>query len=162
MLAYLFWHRPLAGIELEPYEDSLRAFHASLGVESASFRLRELPFGSGKSGYEDWYLVDGWAELGKLNGSAVDPLRLGDHDRAASMSADGWSAVYSLLRGPASIPDQVSWLDKPRGEASEEFLASLPRSAVWRRQMVLGQGPELCLASPDRPDSARRRIWPIP
>lgn len=160
MLAYLFWHRPLPDIELKPYEDAQRAFHASLEVESACFRLGELPFRSGESGYEDWYLVDGWAELGGLNRSAVDPPSLPGHDRAASMSGAGWGAVYSLLRGPASIPDRIDWLDKPRGEASEKFLTSLPEAAIWRRQMVLGPGPEFCLADPDRPRSVRERIWP--
>jgi hypothetical protein len=158
MLAYVFWHRPRQGIDHATYKDAQRTFHSSLETPSASFRLAELPFGDGENGYEDWYLVENWEGLGDLNRAAVDSMRRPGHDLAASQSADGWGAVYSPVRGPASIPDGANWLHKPRGKSSEGFISSLPETAVWQRQMVLGPGPEFCAAAPA--SDGRRRIWP--
>ena len=140
------------------FEDAQRAFHSSLETASASFRVAALPFGEAESGYEDWYLVEDWEGLGELNRIAVDSARLPAHDHAAAQSASGWGGVYSLARGAASIPDGVDWLQKPRGESSESFIASLPGTTVWQRQMVLGPGPEFCAAVPT--SNGRERIWP--
>lgn len=158
MLAYVFWHRPRRGIDPAEYEEAQRAFHLALETKSACYRLAELPFARGESGYEDWYLVESWEALGDLNRAAVDSVRRADHDRAASRAADGWGAVYSLARGPISIPDGVRWLDKPRNTRSEQFLTSIPEPTVWQRQMVLGPGPEFCVASSE--PAGRERIWP--
>jgi hypothetical protein len=159
MLAYVFWHRPTKGIDPEEYEEAQRGFHGALEVTSACFRLAELPFSKEGNGYEDWYLVEDWGKLGELNSTAVDSTRRADHGRAASHAAEGWGAVYSLVRGhPASIPEGVRWLDKPRGIATDQFLASLPEATVWRRQMVLGPGPEFCAVSSG--SVGRERIWP--
>jgi hypothetical protein len=157
VLAYVFWHRPRAGVEIAAYEEAQRSFHASLEMTSASFRVAELPFGDG-GGYEDWYLVADWSGLGALNEAAVDGPRRAPHDRVAEMSVEGWGAVYSLLRGPAEIPDGARWREKPRDRSYEEFVATLPQATVWQRQMVLGPGPELCLASTE--SSGRERVWP--
>jgi hypothetical protein len=146
VLAYLFWHRPRRGAERDEYEAAQRSFHAALETESACFRLAELPFGGGP-GYEDWYLVDGWAGLGALNAAAVDARRRPEHDRAAALAAGGWGGVYSLVRGETAIPAGTEWRDKPRGQASGDFLAALPETAVWRRELVLGPAPEICLAT---------------
>ena len=66
----MFWHRPRASVEASHYEARLRAFHVRLGGLSANFRVTTLPF-STADGYEDWYLVDDWSELGSLNAMAV-------------------------------------------------------------------------------------------
>lgn len=158
MLAYVFWHRPRPGADVGAYENAQRGFHSSLETTSASFRLAELPFGDGGSGYEDWYLVESWEGLGDLNRAAVDSTRRPGHDLAASQSADGWGAVYSLARGSESIPDGVDWHHKPRGESREDFIASLAGTTVWQRQMVLGPGPEFCAAV--QASDGRERIWP--
>jgi hypothetical protein len=51
VLAYVFWHRPAAGVDAGAYEDALRGFHAALeGVRSASFRVAALPFEAGGAG----------------------------------------------------------------------------------------------------------------
>jgi hypothetical protein len=157
MLAYLFWHQPRRNVDASDYEEAQRYFHANLEVVSACFRVSELPFVE-EPGYEDWYLVDDWAGLGELNHAAVDSIRGRHHDRAAEMSSAGWGGVYELQRGPAQIPAGTGWFEKPRGVDSEEFLASLPQEAVWRRQMVLGPAPEFCAATP--PSVGRRPIWP--
>lgn len=154
MLAYVFWHRPEAAADVSVYEDAQRAFHAAIEVPSASFRVERLPFGEG-GGYEDWYLVDDWGALGELNESAVDDVRRGQHDRAASHAAAGWGSVYELVRGAAEIPDGVEWLEKPRGKTSAEFVASLPHASVWRRQLVLGPAPEFCGATTNAVSRAR-------
>jgi hypothetical protein len=145
MLAYLFWHRPGAGVDTEEYEESLRSFHAALDTPSASFRLARLPFAE-SAGYEDWYLVGNWQGLDTLNASAVDDMREQPHDRVASLTNGGWGGIYTLARGAAEIPNGVEWLDKPRGEPTEDFIASLPHRAIWRRQLVLGPAPEFCCA----------------
>jgi hypothetical protein len=159
MLAYLFWHQPRASADRSEYEDAQRAFHSSLDVDSACFRIATIPFGPAGEGYEDWYLAESWAGLGKLNRAAVDERRRPVHDRAAGAAASGWGGVYALVRGPASIPAGLRWLDKPRGEPSERFVAELPAPTVWQRQMVLGPGAEFCAATPASSD--RTRIWPL-
>lgn len=147
MLAYLFWHRPRPGVEREEYEQAQRQFQALLEVESACFRVEQLPFGDG-AGYEDWYLVEDWQALGELNAAAVDARRKGGHDRAAGMVAEGWGGIYASVRGPAAIPTAARWLYKPRGKSTTDFLAGFDSSIpVWQRQMVLGPAPEFCVAS---------------
>jgi hypothetical protein len=157
MLAYVFWHRPGEGVDAEEYESAQRAFHETIENRSACFRLGELPFDPGP-GYEDWYLVDDWTTLGALNEAAVDAAHRPAHDRAASGASVGWGAVYALLAGPPTIPDSVEWRSKPMGDSSDGFLAELPETTVWRRQLVLGPAPEFCVAVP-LPGS-RERIWP--
>jgi hypothetical protein len=145
VLAYVFWHRPRSNVEVSDYEERLRSFHGALDFPSGSFRLIQFPFGEG-GGYEDWYLVDSWAELGELNKRAVDTHHRSSHERVALGAADGWGGIYDLVRGMAEIPRGTEWLDKPQGELTQEFIATLPHPAVWRRQLVLGPGPEFCCA----------------
>lgn len=150
MLAYLFWHRPAAGIGGEEYEEAQRRFHAAIGVPSACFRLAELPFAAGSDGagggYEDWYLVADWTALGELNTAAVDAGRRASHDAAAALVGAGWAGVYGLVRGAAEIPEQVRWLDKGHGETTPDLLARQGEAPAWQRQMVLGPAPEFCFA----------------
>lgn len=147
MFAYVFWHRPKADVDRDAYEVAQRAFHERIDVPSGCFRLSRLPFAQ-DGGYEDWYLVDGWSELGALNDAAIDARRRGDHDRAADMAATGWGSVYGLVRGSAAIPTGVEWRDKERGQPTDDFLDSVDAPAIWRRQLVLGPAPEFCLSAP--------------
>src|SRR4029077_4009894 len=158
MLAYVFWHQPKADADSAAYEDAQRAFHEALNSTSACFRVAGLPFAGGR-GYEDWYLADDWAGLGCLNDAAVDVIRRGDHDQAAAMAARGWGAVYAIARGSANVPLGVEWRDKPRGEPTNDFLDSLPRGAVWRRQLVLVPAPEFYRSLPI--SAGRIAIWPV-
>lgn len=144
MLAYVFWHRPRAGVEASEYERRLRAFHERLGELSASFRVAPLPFAAGE-GYEDWYLVDDWSALGTLNAAAVSGERQAPHDSAAELAAEGWGGIYALVRGAALPPLTAQWVSKPAGESYEAFLESLPAGTVWQRRLVLGPAPEFCL-----------------
>jgi len=155
VLAYLFWHRPKTGVRIDAYEEAQRAFHRALAVDSACFAVTELPFSS-EPGYEDWYLVDDWADLATLNRMAVDALRRDPHDRAAAMAGSGWGGVYSLARGSPAIPQGIEWLGKSRGVPYEAFIASLAEGPLWQRQMVLGPSPEFALAT--GPSPTRRRL----
>ena len=157
MLAYLFWHRPGSEVDQSEYEEAQRAFHTELGIESACFRLDELPFDP-SPGYEDWYLVDDWTALGALNDSAVDLVRKPAHDRAASGAGAGWGGLYMLVRGQAAIPDSADWYEKPRLVPTNTFLADLPDTTIWRRQLVLGPAPEFCVTVDG--EGGREQIWP--
>ncbi|HTB70352.1 MAG TPA: hypothetical protein VK707_05180 [Solirubrobacteraceae bacterium] len=128
MLAYVFWHRPAAGVERERYEHELARFHRSLAHRppsglrgSASVRVPELPWlpvsgeregasaVSGPSadgqaaaaGYEDWYVVDDWTAVGVLEEAAVSRGHVTAHDAIASRAGAGGGAVYRLLEGCA-------------------------------------------------------------
>lgn len=146
MLAYVFWHRPGDAVDLDEYEEGLRAFHAALDSCSRSFRLERLPFGT-DGGYEDWYLAETWAALGGLNERAVDARHRAPHDRVAAGTARGWGGVYALIRGKAQIPTGTAWFEKPPGEPTAEFLAARSEETIWRRQLVLGPAPEFCAAA---------------
>src|ERR1700733_4368424 len=106
MLAYVFWHRPLPGTARADYEAALRAFHSRLALPSASFRIGALPFAEAGAGYEDWYLVGNWAELGELTLAAVSGERRPPHDDVARLAAEGWGGVYLLVRGEARPPSR--------------------------------------------------------
>src|SRR4051812_26049882 len=136
MLAYVFWHRPAEDVARTDYEERLRAFHATLEVPSACFRLHQLPFRH-DDGYEDWYLVEDWAALGALNEAALAPVRRRQHDAAAHASWQGWGGVYRLLRGAPEPPAGMRWAPADDPEVP----------AAWQRQMVLGPAPEYCLVS---------------
>lgn len=151
MLAYLFWHRPAAGVDRVEYEGAQRQFHAAIGVPSGCFRLAELPFAAdrddGDGGYEDWYLVDDWAALGELNEAAVDAGRRPSHDAAAGLVGNGWAGVYRLLQGSPQPPEEARWLYKRPGEATADLLTACADAPVWQRQMVLGPAPEFCVGA---------------
>jgi hypothetical protein len=150
MLAYVFWHRPERH---EGYESALIEFHAQLArarlpflFGSAAYRVSGLPWIEGGDGYEDWYLVPGFADLGRLNEAAVSERFKPAHDAAASRAAWGIGGLYAPVRGePPLRARTVSWLSKPRGTTYDDFFASLPDvSFLARRQMTLGPTPEFC------------------
>lgn len=158
MLAYVFWHRPRAGADPAAYEEAQRAFHASLAVPSACFRIEALPFGDRGPAYEDWYLVEDWAGLGELNTVAVDAGHRPSHDAAASLSAEGWAGVLALVSGPAVIPAGIEWLPATFSIHDMEKVTEVEGATVWQRQMVLGPAPEFCLATAR--SAGRTQVWP--
>jgi hypothetical protein len=163
VLAYVFWHRRAAGTGREDYEARLAAFHAALGdavVASATFRIAAPPFATEEPGeaYEDWYLVADWAAIGGLEAAAVSGARKEPHDAAAALAAHGWAGVYGLLRGDAVPPAAARWEDKPRGESYDAYLARSGAPAIWRRRLVLGPAPELCVAEAAPGPAARTRV----
>ena len=165
MLAYVFWHRPAAGVHAEDYERALTRFHHSLTENppvgfssSVTLRASELPWlqaADGALGYEDWYLVENWTALGVLEAAAVSRGHAGAHDSAARDMGAGTGAVYRLLEGAQSLADMHTavWVTRPSG-AEEPQIADLledgfdpARSALFQRSLVLGPAPELCLLS---------------
>ena len=163
MLAYVFWHRPRVGVAAADYERRLVGFHSRLAAPSASFRISSLPFAEG-AGYEDWYLVEAWADLGDLNARAVSGLRRDHHDTVAEVADEGWGGVYALLRGDRRPPLNTRWVSKPVGESYEVFLSTVQAPAVWQRQMVLGPAPDSALlrtARSRRTQAPRAEPWSI-
>lgn len=160
MLAYLFWHRPRVGVAREAYEQALIELHRSLataGVQSAAFRLAQLPFAA-PAGYEDWYLVEDWSAIGTLGKTAVSGVHAARHDAVAELTGEGWAGVYGLVRGAPSPPEGLRWVQRRHHEPLEVLLARERAPAAWRRQLVLGPAAEICLAA--EPSSARERLWP--
>ncbi|HEY8584750.1 MAG TPA: hypothetical protein VIL49_17445 [Capillimicrobium sp.] len=148
MLAYVFWHQPADTAVRAAYEARLGAFHASIGVPSAWYRVGGLPWmPDGADGYEDWYLVDDFAALGALNERAVSGSRRAPHDAAAAGAGWGIAGVYALKGGEPRLEDAryAAWRSKPAGTAYEAFEAGLRADAVWQRQMTLGPTPEYVL-----------------
>ena len=156
MLAYVFWHRP--GGSAGGYEERLAAFHAALAAHppagfhgSAALRVQHAPWlaGDGQA-YEDWYAVEDWTALGRLNDAAVSGDRANPHDAVAMSAAAGAGAVYGLVSGPPElVATRASWLARPPGTDRDAFHAQLegPGRSVWMRQMVLGPSPEYVVRS---------------
>jgi hypothetical protein len=159
VLAYVFWHRPAAGVDAALYEATLAAFQQALAAapppgfhRSAVFRVADAPWLSGE-GYEDWYLVDGFAALGPLNEAAVSPELRASHDAAAELAAEGAAGIYRLRAGDAAaVPATASlWFGKPAGMGYDQLYelldlwASNSGASLWGRQLVLGPTPEFCL-----------------
>ena len=70
MLAYIFWHAPFPDIDVHEYETGLLDFHTNLvaappaGLEtSATYQISEVPWLSGRPGYEDWCFMASSAAL---------------------------------------------------------------------------------------------------
>jgi hypothetical protein len=167
-VAYVFWHRPGAGVVPEEYEGWLERFHGRLAAvpiagfgRSYTLRVPELGWLAG-GGYEDWYLVADFAALGELNRAAVDAARLSSHDALARTVSGrhGAGGVYGLAFGTAGAAAGAAaggvtsggwagWFGKRHGVGYAELRAELRElveagavSAVWQRQMVLGPAPE--------------------
>jgi hypothetical protein len=174
VLAYVFWHRPLESDRREAYEQSLIAFHRSLAHRlpvgtraSATFRVAEPPLPADPAGgpgpaYEDWYLVDDFAALGVLNEAAVGRGHRTSHDDVARRFGFGAGGLYALIEGEpcaASLGEAALavWISRPPG-STRRALAELlgdgidpAHASLWRRQLVLGPAPELCLLAPEAP-----------
>jgi hypothetical protein len=174
VLAYVFWHRPVAPERGAEYEDALLAFHRSLArslpvgtLATAAFRVAELPWsisqaygGDGEQAkgptYEDWYLLEDFAALGVLNEAAVGRGHRTTHDGVARRFGAGTGGLYGLIEGEpcAEALRQASmaiWIARPAGAPRRGLGEMLGdgmepgRASLWRRQLVLGPAPEYCL-----------------
>lgn len=153
MLAYVFTHRPDAGVSVTDYEDALRRFHAALAaarprgfVTSATFRVGDH--------YGDWYLLESSAALDALNAAAVGAASKPSHDAVAAVATDGVGKLYILRHGEAHFgPGVETHFSKPRGMGYPELdrllapFTDQPEANLWRRMMVLGPPPEFCLVT---------------
>ena len=152
MLAYVFWHRPRDGVDAAGYVASLTAFHERIGVPSWFAALERPPWSEDAGWYEDWYLVEDWNGLGRLNEAAVTGSRRAPHDAAAALVADGIAGVYALVGGRPERPGWAGWVAKPADVDYEAFEPALRAAtgsgSVWKRQMVLGPTPEFVVLAP--------------
>lgn len=156
MIAYLFWHRPGAGVDAARYEARLAAFHAALAVPSRAERVRGAPWMAG-DGYLDWYFLPDWTALGALNRAAVSGAVEGPHAAVAGLAGWGAGGVVALLAGDRAFQTVWRWLSKPDGMTYAAFAAALPAGGtLWQRQMVLGPQPEFALAG-DGAEGVRTR-----
>jgi hypothetical protein len=169
MLAYVFWHRPGAGVAATDYERDLIAFHRSLAhqppsglLSSAALRASDLPWldgGEGPGGYEDWYLLESWGAVGVLEAAAVSRGHASAHDRAARHTSSGAGAIYKRIDGEAApaLARSAVWVSRPSGQTDPTMADLLEdgmgpgESALWRRCLVLGPAPEFCLLGADPP-----------
>ncbi|MGD0258093.1 MAG: hypothetical protein ABSB90_09505 [Thermoplasmata archaeon] len=170
-LAYVFFHRPLAGVSRAAYERALRRFHATLARtppagfrESSVLRLDTAPWAEPRPRpvYVDWYVLGGFGILDSIRDVAYCPPWVGAHRSIARKAAYGWGALYAAPRpaGPPAGEDRLVW-------SSDEHLLTLvgpgappgrPRvGTLWRRQLALGPSPEFCwvLPSGERPPHSR-------
>jgi hypothetical protein len=173
VLAYISWHSPRREVDPAAYEQALVRLHRSLEHRppsgfrgSAAFRAEELPWiassvgvGEGGAGYEDWYLVDGWAALGVLEEAAVARGHVTRHDAVAGMAGVTSGGVYRLSEGhPALGESRVGvWIARAPG-CSPVTIGDLlgdgmdrQRAGLWRRCLGLGPAPEYCLLAPEVP-----------
>lgn len=160
MLSYVFWHVPAEGTPASDYEESLTRFHVDLAsgggaAGSCWSRLEHAPWLAGSPVYEDWYLVEDFAALGRLNEAAVDSARRSSHDLVAALAGQGTAGLYGLVTGsgrgagagqPSLRDGQALWFTKPQGTSYAELFGSLDGvGRLWQRRMTLGPTPELCL-----------------
>jgi hypothetical protein len=160
VLAYVFWHRPRASVAPDHYEASLAAFHETLRAQppegfrgSLAVRLTEAPWLGGEGpAFEDWYLVEDWAAVGRLNRAAVEGPRRTPHDAVALEAGRGAGGIYRRMLGsPRPHGARALWFSKPAGMPHSELGEALDTrlagrdGALWQRQMVLGPAPEFCL-----------------
>jgi hypothetical protein len=150
VLAYLFWHRPRAGVGVEAYEQAQVAFHRSLAHRppvglcgTATFRTAELPWLGARAeadlaadapAYEDWYLLEDYAALGVLNEAAVGRGHRTAHDDAARHFGAGSGGLYAHVEGERPDPGRrgraiaesstAVWVARPAG-AQQQMLGEL-------------------------------------
>jgi hypothetical protein len=159
VLAYVFWHWPPLDGDIAAYEEDLTRFHHAFHagdppgfITSAAFRVTCLPWAA-RSGYEDWYVVDDFAALGRLNEAAIASARQGPHRSLARGTGGGIGGLYRLHLSAFSVrAASATWLSKPRETEYERFDRVVAQiapdgSVIWRRQMVLGPAPEYCILS---------------
>jgi hypothetical protein len=184
MLSYVFWHWKRPEVDAPGYESRLRRFHEALatnppdGFHRSSCRaLSEAPWANGGGdAYEDWYLIDGFADLGALDQAAVTAGRQAAHDDAAAAAAGGTAGIYRLRLGsPHERASRALWFAKPHGWTYAKLFDLVGPAverhggALWMRQMTLGPAAEFCLhlsagstvpAGLDTREIALRSVWP--
>jgi hypothetical protein len=175
VLAYVFWHRPRAGVGPAGYEADQLAFQHSLAhnppaglLANAALRLARCPWlgpaGDGDApAYEDWYLLEDWTALGVLERAAVGAGHRSRHDRVAGKAGGAAGAVYYLVDGAGAATlaaPTATWVQAPlevrAAEVGELLVDGVDRAraSLWRRALVLGPAPEHCVLAPQAPAGA--------
>lgn len=163
MLAYLFWHVPLAEVEPSAYEAALMKFHRHLAdgsppgfARSTSYRISAVPWLGNRTGYEDWCFVESSSALETLNQAAVDPTRWDVHAGISYKTEFGHGGLYYHLSGEVLPLDgsRLVWLKRPRRIRYETPLKEIIGSSngflsCWRKFMVLGPADEFAIVGDD-------------
>jgi hypothetical protein len=166
MLSYVFWHWPLPGIAVHEYVALLREFHRELSVRrpaglqaSAAWHADGASWAPESPAFEDWYLVDGSADLDTLAEAAISGSLRDVHDAAAREAGGGAAGLYKPVGDEAGLPagSVAVWFNKPHGLSYAELFAELKRldpqitAHLWQRFLVLGPTPEFCLLGDEIP-----------
>ena len=172
MLAYIFWHRPVANADRGRYEESILRFQAALAgakppgfIAAVSFRIEAVPWLNDQPGYEDWCVLQGSWAMDPLNAFAVAGVVQAPHDHVAAQMEQGQGGIYAHAGGETPPPAQsaVYWLTRPRGidwrAALAPVRAACPAANMWRRQMVLGPAPEFGISVPGDSEIAVPTGW---
>lgn len=154
MLAYVFSHRPAAGVEAGAYEQVLRDFHEAVAAHRPPGFVGSVTYRMG-DGYSDWYLLERSAALDALNEAAVSGSRAEPHHSAARLAVDGVGKLLQLVAGEPDLDAACEIrFAKPPGMGYAVLYASLEAATgaggvgLWRRMMVLGPPPEFCITAP--------------
>ena len=160
MIAYVFWHWRQSTVLAEEYERLQRGFQAALANDppmhfrgGRTFAIEGAAWAAnGRAAYEDWYLLDGMADLEAINEAAVSGSRAEPHHAVARLAAGGSAGVYRLKAGMATPGARWAiWFGKPAGMSYPQLFEALApvvtaaEGALWMRQMVLGAAGEFCL-----------------
>ena len=103
-LAYIFWHHRRHAASEEQYREGLLQYHDSLAehptagfISSFSRRYNSVPWiDSVVEVYEDWYIVEDFGALGRLNNGAHKNGHAESHGEMARMAEGGAGGVYQL------------------------------------------------------------------
>ena len=158
-LAYTLWHWPGAAVARQDYEPRLITFHKALAAQPAegfrrsrSARVSQLPWANGGGdAYQDRYLLDDWATVGRLETHAISDSRQAPHAAIAGSIGGGVAGMYGVRLGsPPTGATHAYWFGRPAGMSYEQLDAALAplidgRGALWIRRLVLGPTPEFCL-----------------
>jgi len=159
MLAYVFYHRPRAGVSRERYERALIRFHDAIARVpppgfrgSAAFRLPHVTWGvrPDRPLYVDWYVLSAFADLDPVREVANRPPWVLWHRGVAALSGDGWGSLYAtpFPADAPSPPSVVAWFSSPPGRGRALVrrwnAEGPPHGVLWRRQLALGPSPEYC------------------
>lgn len=98
MLAYVFWHRRRAGVDVAVYEAALVEFHRRLGAEAVEGFHGSSVFAT-ERGYMDWYQLEGAFALDALNVAAVTGPMQQPHQAVADLTGEMTGGLYRLVDG---------------------------------------------------------------
>lgn len=98
MLAYVFWHRPRASVDVAAYEAALVEFHRRLGAEAVEGFHGSSVFAT-EGGYVDWYYLEAAFALDALNVAAVSGPMQQPHGAVAALTGEMTGGLYRLVEG---------------------------------------------------------------
>jgi len=142
MLAYIFWHVPLAEIDVLEYETALLDFHIDLAAappvgldKSAAYQISEVPWLNGRSGYEDWCFMTSSAVLDTLERLNQNVRMCMQQFPAREISSMGVFTITCTAEQPV-FGSRVVWLRRPRGIRYEQA----PRGIIDKSKGFLSCG----------------------